>query len=57
MIDSLSIKPQVPQSVRIEGPIGALEVDSGNNVLDGTIVIVIILALYAGKKIVDKFLK
>ena len=48
---------RVPQSVRIEGPIGAIEVDSGNNVIDGTMVIIIILVLYVGKKIIDKYVK
>ena len=48
---------KVPQSVRIEGPIGAIEVDSGNNVIDGTIVIVIILLLYIGKKLIDKYFR
>ena len=40
---------QVPQSVRIEGPIGAIEVDSGNAVMDGSVVVIVIVALYVCK--------
>ena len=49
-------KPE-SQSIRLEGPIGAIEVDSGNNIIDGTVIVVIILALYVGKKIIDKYVR
>ena len=44
-------------SVRIETPIGAIESDSGNHVVDGVTVVAIISILYIIKKLVDKFIK
>ena len=59
MIDSTIIKHApykiIQPKVRIETPIGAIESDSGNHVVDGVTVIIIILVLYVGKKLVDKF--
>jgi len=48
---------QVPQRIRLETPLGAIESDSGNHVIDGITVVVLILVLYIGKKVVDKFIK
>ena len=59
MNDSIKIikhapyKPVQPK-VRIETPIGAIESDSGNHVVDGITVIVIILILYVCKKLINK---
>ena len=46
-----------PQSIRIETPMGAIESDSGNHVTDGATIVIIILVLYVGKKIIDKYVK
>ena len=54
MIDSLNI---VQPMVRIETPIGVIESDSGNPILDGAIVFTLVLLLYICKKAVDKFIK
>ena len=58
MNDSLTtVSGQVPQRIRLETPLGAIESDSGNHVIDGITVVVLILVLYIGKKVVDKFIK
>ena len=54
MIDSLNI---VQPKVRFETPIGAIESDSGNPILDGAIVFTLVFLLYICKKAVDKFIK
>ena len=59
--DTLGIVQHPPyktaQRVKIETPIGAIEADTGSHILDGTIVVVIILLLYAGKKMIDRYFK
>ena len=61
MIDSTIIKHApykiVQPKVRIETPIGAIESDSGNHIVDGITIIAIVLIIYIGKKLVDKFIK
>ena len=57
--DSLIIYEQqmeMPKKIRLEIPVGAIEPDSGNHIVDGITVVSIILALYLGKKLVDRFL-
>jgi len=54
MIDSLNI---VQPKVRFETPIGAIESDSGNPILDGATIFTLVLLLYICKKVIDKFIK
>ena len=56
-MDSLKTIKQVPESIRIEGPIGAMEVDTGNPYADGFMVICVLMFLYIGKRLVDRFLQ
>ena len=48
------LKHKVSEKIRIETPIGAIESDSGSHFIDGLTVVIIILVLYAGKKLVEK---
>ena len=48
------LKQKVSEKIRIETPVGAIESDSGNHLIDGLTVVIIILVLYAGKKLVEK---
>ena len=45
------------KKMSIETPIGKLESDSGNHFIDILSVVGVIVVLYAGKKIVEKFFK
>jgi hypothetical protein len=45
------------KKIRIETPIGAIESDSGSHIMDGVTIVILILLLYTGKKIVDKYFK
>ena len=47
----------VQPKVRIETPIGAIESDTGNPILDGGMVVAVISVLYIMKKLVDKFIR
>ena len=46
---------KVLKKIRVETPIGAIESDSGNHIMDGLTVLILILGLYTGKKIIDKY--
>ena len=57
MNDSLIIYEQqmeMPKKIRLEIPVGSIESDSGNHIIDGITVVSIILALYLGKKLIDR---
>jgi len=47
----------IQPKIKFETPIGAIESDSGNHIIDGVTVVAIILVLYIGKKLVDRFFK
>ena len=47
----------VQPKVRIETPIGAIESDTGNPILDGVMVVAVISVLYIMKKLADKFIR
>ena len=57
MNDSLIIyeeQMEMPKKIRLEIPVGAIESDSGNHIVDGITVVSIILAIYLGKKLLDR---
>jgi len=56
--DSIKVlEHKVLKKIRVETPIGAIESDSGNHMMDGLTVMVLIMGLYTGKKIVDRYFK
>ena len=60
MIDSILVHreaPMVAKKIKIDTPMGSIESDSGNHLVDGISVVAIILVLYVGKKLVDRFFK
>ena len=58
MLDTLIVKdkPKI-ESFKVETPLGSLESDSGNHIVDVVTIIVVIAVLYAGKKLFDKYIK
>ena len=44
-----------PKSFKVETPIGSLESDSGNHIIDVLSIILVVVVLYYGKKLVDKY--
>ena len=58
MIDMLFAgEPKKIESVKIETPLGTIESDSGNHMIDILSVIGIIGVLYLGKLLVSKYFK
>ena len=43
-----------PQRIKIETPIGSIESDSGNHIVDVITVLGVILLVFVGKKIMEK---
>ena len=58
MVDTVkTLPPKLQPKIKFESPIGSIESDSGNHMVDGITIVVIILILYIGKKVVDKFFR
>ena len=49
LVDSLRLQP-----LTIKTPIVEIEADYGNPVLDGTVIVIVLVVLYAVKKIIDR---
>ena len=47
----------MPHKFKVETPVGTLESDSGNHIVDVITIIGVIAVLYAGKKLFDKYIK
>ena len=58
-IDSVKHAPykMIEPKIRIETPMGAIESDSGSHIIDGLTIILLILILYIGKKLIDKYFR
>ena len=50
-------QPPKTKSIKISTPIGELESDSGNHVVDIITIMGIIIVLYVGKKLVDRYIR
>ena len=48
------LKTEVAPRIKIDTPIGSIESDSGNHIIDGVTVVVIIAVVYIFKRIIDK---
>ena len=58
MIDTLLVedRPKL-ESFRIETPMGAMESDSGNHVVDIVSVVGVVVILYVGKKLLGRYFR
>ena len=54
IIDSITTKPSM-QKIKIQTAIGTIESDSGSHLIDVLTIVGVVLVLYVGKKLVDKF--
>ena len=55
MIDSLPPTTNTMKRIKVQTPLGSIESDSGNHGLDILTIVGVIVVLYIGKKLVDKF--
>ena len=51
------LEPKVLKKIRIETPVGTIESDSGNHIVDALTIAILLLVLYLGKKLVDKYFR
>ena len=49
-------RPKI-ESFKVETPLGSLESDSGNHMIDVITIVGLIAVLYVGKKLVNKYIK
>tara|TARA_R110002074_G_scaffold144760_2_gene292697 strand:- start:274 stop:468 length:195 start_codon:yes stop_codon:yes gene_type:complete len=56
IIDSITIKPSM-QKLKIQTAIGTIESDSGSHLIDVLTIVGVVLVVYVGKKLVDKFFR
>ena len=49
LVDSLRLQP-----LTIKTPIIEIEADYGNPILDGTVIVIVLVVLYAVKKMIDR---
>ena len=57
VIDSLLIEKighDIMPKISVSTPIGSIEADYGNPIVDGTVIVLVIGGLYIVKKIIDK---
>ena len=54
--DSISTTKSM-QRLKVETPLGSLESDSGSHLIDVLTIVGVVLVLYVGKKLVDKFFR
>ena len=57
IIEDTTLVTKSVQRLKVETPLGSIESDSGNHTLDILTIVGVILALYVGKKLIDKFFR
>ena len=65
MNDTLNPLPLMPvmegplqtKSVKVDTPFGGIESDSGSHTIDILTIVLVIVALYVGKKLVDRYIR
>ena len=55
--DTLIEQPPTYKKFKVETPMGSLESDSGNHILDVASIIFVIAVLYIGKKLIGRYIK
>ena len=51
------IREMTPKKFKVETPLGSLESDSGNHIVDVMSVIIVVVVLYFSKYIIKKYFK
>ena len=52
-----SMREMQPKKFKIDTPVGSLESDSGNHIVDVISIIIVVIVLYIGKHLFDKKFK
>tara|TARA_R100000808_G_C2110377_1_gene124660 strand:- start:206 stop:370 length:165 start_codon:yes stop_codon:yes gene_type:complete len=51
------LESTVPKRFKVDTPMGSLESDSGNHLVDVASILIVILAIYVGKEFIKKWFK
>ena len=57
IIEDTTLVTNTMKRIKVETPLGSIESDSGNHTLDILTIVGVILVLYVGKKLIDKFFR
>ena len=57
IIEDTTLVTNTMKRIKVETPLGSIESDSGNHWIDIFTIVGVILVLYVGKKLIDKFFR
>ena len=57
IIEDTTLVTNTMKRLKVETPLGSIESDSGNHWIDIFTIVGVILVLYVGKKLIDKFFR
>ena len=57
IVEDTTLVTKSVQRLKVETPLGSIESDSGNHWIDILTIVGVILVLYVGKKLIDKFFR
>ena len=57
IIEDTTLVTKSVQRLKVETPLGSIESDTGNHWIDIFTIVGVILVLYVGKKLIDKFFR
>ena len=55
IIEDTTLVTKSVQRLKVDTPLGSIESDSGNHWIDVMTIVGVVLVLYVGKKLIDKF--
>ena len=57
IIEDTTLVTKSVQRLKVDTPLGSIESDSGNHWIDVATIVGVVLVLYVGKKLIDKFFR
>ena len=57
IVEDTTLVTKSVQRLKVDTPLGSIESDSGNHLIDILTIVGVILVLYVGKKLIDKFFR
>ena len=57
IVEDTTLVTKSVQRLKVDTPLGSIESDSGNHWIDILTIVGVILVLYVGKKLIDKFFR
>jgi hypothetical protein len=57
IIEDTTLVTKSVQRLKVETPLGSIESDSGSHLIDVLTIVGVVLVVYVGKKLIDKFFR